>query len=1202
MLKKLKWILLTIAVLYSFIGFFILPWIIKSQLPKIVEETTKGHLELEDVTYNPWIGRLDLVGVHFSTPEQQRFIDLGRLTVNANPLWLAAGRIEVKMIRLDDPRISVIHQADGSFNFDWLTKLGGTQEKSGTADESTESALPHIILEKFSIRDGRVAYLDLTKSEPFDIQLGPLYLYVDGIDTANVQNSKDKISFFTSINDGSSLSIKTELLSLEPVALTGHVAYESGALYTGWRYMQEQLALEVAEGRLSADFDFNLDLADIEAIRIDNIHAALQKLRIKPKSRIGDVLSVGQITLDGGVVEPLKRRVALEDFNIHDVAIAATRESDGTIDWERFAQLSGKNKEISEEGAEPERNESDAHPWHVTLEHFGMDGIGATFRDEAVTPNVTSRLDNLKLDIDDITSRPATPIDYNLSLAFNGAMTCQGRGKVEHTPLNVSSSLGCQAIDLTWFNPYIDQAARGALEHYDAALVNAKAGFELQLSVTDHNGTVGVNIDDSSLILDAIKVRQPSSGTTLLDLKQIRVEGVSANTATQQAAVQKLLLNRPSVHLERMKNGTINLSKVAVPKHAAPAKAGKKGESGKAEKPWEANLNHFIIDTGKVTFKDAAVEGGARFVVDRIGVKVNDISSKRESTLKYRTTMRINQSGRLRADGTLKHTPLWQKGTVELKNFQLADLNPYIEEQLFAKIRSGALSIKSDEIYSPSNSKSDLSVKGSLTLNDLAVNNTLDDSLLVSLKKVDVKPYLFEYAPDTLFIEEIEITGLYANAIVDQNKTFNFSQLKKGEQKSADSKETEEVPEVQRGEATKPFPVKIVKVSVTESSADFADFALPLDFQTHIHDLNGLVYAISSIPTETSYIDLDGVVDKYGSAKIKGSVNSADPKQFTDMAVAFRNLGLNQYSPYSANFAGRKIDEGKLFLDLEYKINESQMQGENSVIIKKIKLGDEVESENALSLPLGLAIALLEDSEGVIDIDMPVEGDLNNPDFKYGATIWKTVGNLITNVVTAPFRFLGSLLGIEGAELEYIEFEPGSTALLPPELEKLDTLSKAFKKRPRLSLGVSGRYDTAADKYAMQRAKLIEMALSRVKQESKEGEVPELTVSLLETLYEEMEGEAALEKLLKEYKTRYDKRDERKEAYAKELPERLIALQMVSTEELSSLAARRASAISTYLTLNKGIASERIRVKEVGANEDEAQTWVKTKLGIEVNE
>ena len=201
---------------------------------------------------------------------------------------------------------------------------------------------------------------------------------------------------------------------------------------------------------------------------------------------------------------------------------------------------------------------------------------------------------------------------------------------------------------------------------------------------------------------------------------------------------------------------------------------------------------------------------------------------------------------------------------------------------------------------------------------------------------------------------------------------------------------------------------------------------------------------------------LEGRVDEYGLARVNGSLRPFQPTSFLDLNVVFRNVEMPPLSAYSATFAGRRIASGRLALDLQYKINDRVLAGDNRVVLEKFTLGERVESPGALSLPLDLAVALLTDSDGKIDIAVPVRGNVDDPKFSYGQVIWQAITNLLTRIVTAPFRALGALFGGGAEQLEDIAFDPGRAALLPPEREKLKHLAEGLSKRPQLRRGGRG--------------------------------------------------------------------------------------------------------------------------------------------------
>ncbi len=226
--------------------------------------------------------------------------------------------------------------------------------------------------------------------------------------------------------------------------------------------------------------------------------------------------------------------------------------------------------------------------------------------------------------------------------------------------------------------------------------------------------------------------------------------------------------------------------------------------------------------------------------------------------------------------------------------------------------------------------------------------------------------------------------------------------------------------------------MRVRRVRLQNAKLDFADLSLRPQFAAKIYELNGVVTGLSTKRDARSQIELDGRIDEFGLARVRGQLNPFAPTDNTDLNVVFKNVDMVSASPYTMKFAGYKVAEGKISLDLQYKVRNRQLDGTNQIVLDKLTLGERIDSPDALKLPLELALAILKDSDGRIDLGLPVSGDMSDPQFSYGALIWKAVGNVLTKIVTAPFRALGNLLGISADKLEAIDFDAGSAVLLRP--------------------------------------------------------------------------------------------------------------------------------------------------------------------------
>jgi hypothetical protein len=403
--------------------------------------------------------------------------------------------------------------------------------------------------------------------------------------------------------------------------------------------------------------------------------------------------------------------------------------------------------------------------------------------------------------------------------------------------------------------------------------------------------------------------------------------------------------------------------------------------------------------------------------------------------------------------------------------------------------------------------------------------------------------------------------------------------------------------------ASAPMAISIGRVIIANAAADFEDRSLPLPFVANIAELNGEITAIAMTSVEPSEVSLEGKVDEFGLVRVTGIVTPLDSSLNTDLKVAFQNVEMPKFSAYTIPFAGREIASGKLDVDLGYKVTASELVGENKIILRDFELGEKIEHPGAMSLPLGLAVALLKDAEGKIDIDLPVRGNVDDPEFRYGRVVLKALGNLIVKVVASPFALLGRLVGVEASDLEYISFIAGRADLTPPEMEKAVKLAEALALRPELRLDIQGVVDRDLDGLAIRTQQLDQIIEERIAMLAADGRddavFAEQRRRVLEGLFRESGVAADAEAALAELRIRFtlpvtaDEKggaDNRFDvlAYLSELRRQLIGQRPLAEEELAMLAnARAANLLAAILEANNELATRVIlgRPQAIGSRD-----------------
>jgi len=498
-----------------------------------------------------------------------------------------------------------------------------------------------------------------------------------------------------------------------------------------------------------------------------------------------------------------------------------------------------------------------------------------------------------------------------------------------------------------------------------------------------------------------------------------------------------------------------------------------------------------------------------------------------------------------------------------------------------------------------------LSLAGDLEIVDFLITETDVGSKLGSWATLRANKLALSAANRSLEISEILLEDAYADILIAEDGSVNLGRAKKGvaqsgeEEVAAGESEADEGSNVAESQSTEDggdsLPmITVGRVVVANAAADFADFSLPLPFAAKIAELSGQLSTVATASVMPSTVSLEGKVDEFGLVRVTGHATPLDPSANTDINVVFENVQMPKFSAYTIPFAGRKIASGHLDLDLGYKVTASELEGENKVILRDFELGDKVDHPGAMSLPLGLAVALLKDAEGRINIDLPVRGNVDDPEFKYGGVVMKALANLIVGIVASPFKLLANLVGAESSELEYLHFVDGRSDLTGPELEKSVKLSEALKIRPELVLQFGGVVDPEADGVALRTASVeteIERRIATLTGEETDGAMyTENRFEVIEQMYRESEITADPNASLAEIRDEYTSSaatdasgaEEKFDAlaYAEHLRRLLVDRQPLSDQELSELAAARAANAREAIVTSSPELGVRIEVVE----------------------
>ncbi len=542
---------------------------------------------------------------------------------------------------------------------------------------------------------------------------------------------------------------------------------------------------------------------------------------------------------------------------------------------------------------------------------------------------------------------------------------------------------------------------------------------------------------------------------------------------------------------------------------------------------------------------------------------------------------------------TIKFNDKKSKMNITTKSLNLSALNTTLKDE---KLNIKTIRLAKPSIYFVDN-KNDQNIVArniSLKLNDLISNKGA-----ISISSLNL------YNPNTNIKDKKAKTDILAKNIninvnkisfANNNLKVQSSDINKpyvsitlGKKEKSQDKKVEEETVKKASKEKSDFKFDVGPVKIKNMKMTFEDKNLPIPFKTNINELQGSFSRLNSSNSKPTKLQLEGKVDKYGYTKIVGTVDINDIKLLTDTNLLFKNIAIKNFTPYSGKFIGRKIDSGKLNLDLKYNIKKSDLSAQNSVIISDIKLGEKVESPDAVNLPLELAIALLEDSDGIIDIDLPISGNVDDPQFSIAPIVWKVFTNLIVKAITSPFALLGAMLGIDEDKIKSMDFEFGKSDIVPSEKETLDSIAKLLSKKPRLAIKIKPIYNPQKDKKALQDIKFEQFVLKRMEKIPEGDDYKEA----LEEFYNELKDVKDLDKIKETYykKDKNGKEYFQIDAYTEYLRDFLASKQNVSEKELISITKKRIENIKNYLFNMKKVPKESIIIDDITKQEDEKNKW-----------
>lgn len=657
----------------------------------------------------------------------------------------------------------------------------------------------------------------------------------------------------------------------------------------------------------------------------------------------------------------------------------------------------------------------------------------------------------------------------------------------------------------------------------------------------------------------------------------LRVKDVSFDLEKQKIEIGALATERGWVAITRSADGRMNVSSLMAAKPTAAPRVTR--TSGASETTsWTVQLDSLLIDGYTIKTTDRSLAEPFKMTIDEINCNARDISTEKKAQGTFALSMRIGK-GKASADGTFTVDPPSADLKVNIKGLPLKPVQPFLAERAQVILAAGMLNVNGNLTARTTDAGGMSAVfKGKLWVNNLSLldkRNTEDllkwDSLYLGGMDIRNEPL---YA----HIREVSLTNFYSRIIINADRTINLQEVF-----SAPAATTETAgpppPETMAAETPpkpqQPRTIMVDTITLQGGTVNFTDNSITPRFSSNLLEIGGRVSGLSSDANTMGEVELRGMYDHYAPLEITGKVNPLREDLYVELRADFKDMDLTSVSPYAGRYAGYTVRKGKLSFHLEYLVIKNKLDAKNNLFIDQFTFGDPVESPEATKLPVRLAVALLKDRKGEINLDIPVSGELNDPQFSVGRVVLKVIINLLVKAATSPFALLSAIFG-SSEQIDHAEFDYGSAALNDAAKKKLDILGKALHERPALEMDIVGRADPEKDREGLKQILMLRKIKSQKIKElaGKSEETPELE-SIIVT------PEEYPEYLKRAYKEEKFPKPRNILGMAKSLPvpemEKLMLTNLKVTEEdLRALAGERARAVRDYLLQSGQVEPERV--------------------------
>jgi uncharacterized protein involved in outer membrane biogenesis len=1151
---------------FTLVGIFVVPPVAKYYLVKTLSEQLDRPVAIQDIAVNPFTMSARVKGLSVQERRSsQTFVSFDELLLTLEYRSLIRRAPVLNHITLLRPYVHVVRNLDGrSYNFsDLLEKFSKPAPK---ASKST----PRFSLNNIQLVSGRIDFEDHPKRMRHTVsEIGVAIPFISNL--PDVVDLYVQPAFAARVNGtyvgarGRTKPFKDTLetsidLNIERLELARYIEYVPVKL--GF-----QLVSGLLDTRLTATFVRAQGKEPQLTMRGD---LGVEKLGLRELDG-SPLLNLAALTVPITGIDLFERKIELGNIALTSPEVFVRRDKDGGVNWMQARPQADAAAQRSEEA-------DNAPAIALSVSELALhDGV-VHVDDQVPAKGFHAELVAIQASLRQFALPQSTPAQADLAFVTNLGETVKLAANVLIDPLSAEGSAEVSKVRLKSYEPYYQHLILYNLEDGIADL-SSKFSFA---SSTD--GTK-IRLSEFNLALASVRMRKRGAEEDFLRARSAQIRNAEVDLNKLALSVGQVSLREGTLNLIREADGALNATRIL----PAPKAADTQARQGT---PWLITLQRADLEKWKIVFTDLTVKEPVKLVMDEVRFTATGISNRKDAKGQLSLQAKVNETGALKLAGPVTLNPINAQFNVEAERIGLLPLQPYFTDKVNLLMSSGDVSVKGAAgVALAADGALSASFNGDVTLADLASVDKASSEDLLKWESLFLGGVQYQHVPMSLNIDQVALSDFYARIIIFPDGRLNLQNIaakSDGERSAGAEDDQASPPPAARTETAAaapptpaaspaPVPVKIGKVILQGGDIAFTDLFIKPNYSADLSEIGGSVTGLSSQLDTTADVVLSGHFAKTAPVEIRGKVNPLIKDLYLDLKATVRDIELGPLTPYSGKYVGYAIEKGKMSFDVAYKIEHRKLAAANRLVLNQLTFGGKIESPQATKLPVLLAVALLKDRNGVIDVNLPVSGSLDDPKFSIGGIVVRIIFNLIEKAVTAPFALITNLVGGSGGEeLSYIEFDYGRALPTAAGQDKLAKLQSALVERPGIKLDITGRVDPEQDREGLRHYRFEQQVkVQKLKELVKQGaSVPSVDqISIDPKDYEKY--------LRLAYKNAKFAKPRNALGFTKDLPveemeKLMLANTQVSDDDLVTLANQRAQLAKDSITKDGKVALERV--------------------------